>query len=80
MKRRVRYEPDSSVFGNPTNVELVAKGIARVCVGELTEREAKISVEIAHVCSGVVLDSEHTIRELEARLLDCQRLLNGGAA
>lgn len=68
MRRRDRErQPPTSVFGSITNAEAVALAVATMTVGPLTERERKVSIELAHFWAGRVLDLEEWNAELAAQ-------------
>jgi len=81
----------TSVFGNVGNCEAFCLALAVSTVGELSERERRVAVELSHALSSVVIDHEHRIRQQDAEIdrlsgrvaeliLELQRCLNGGAA
>jgi hypothetical protein len=70
---RVEY-PSIGVLADPTSVERLALGIATMTVGELTERERRIAVELAHTFSSWLLDMREANDDLTERLLEIIRV------
>lgn len=74
-RRRVEYPPTGSALGEPTNAERLARALAILTVGDpLSEREVKISVELAHFFSGAIADLEDENRSLHEKLLELIRM------
>jgi hypothetical protein len=76
VRRRDRvagYPWAGSALGNPHNAEKLAIGVATVTVGELTERERRIAVELSHLFSGAIADLEDANDQLTELVMDLRR-------
>jgi hypothetical protein len=69
-RRRILYENDTSVFGNPQNIERVAVAIAEVEIGPLSQTERRIAISVAQFFAGAILDGESQRDELARQVLD----------
>lgn len=86
----INYQ-STSVFANVQNCETFCMALAVLTVGELSDREKRLVIELSHAMSPIVLDHEHRIRQQDAEIdrlsgkvaeliLELQRCLGGGAA
>ena len=61
-------------MGHPTNAERLAVGIGISMLGDLTERERSLCVELAHFFSGAISDLEDVNQRLNDLVLEMRRL------